>query len=131
MNISPDSVVGRRLLGFGVTEEELAATRVFQWDVQPGAAGTSPLSGETATILAKGRYLPLDSRGQLRDGRHVALLLHEFCHVRQIREWGALRYLGKHIAARIQTRSILARDSDVERPCYEAQRRALAEYEDS
>lgn len=131
MKISPDSVVGRRLLGFGVTEEELAATGVFQWDVQPGAAGTFPLSGESAVILAKGRYLPLDSRGQLRDGRHVALLRHEFCHVRQIREWGALSYLGKHIAARIQTRSILARDSDVERPCYEAQYRAQAEYEDS
>ena len=131
MEISPDSVVGRRLLGFGVTGEEIAATRVFQWDLQLGAALTLPLSDHTAVILAKDRYVPLDSRGQLLDGRHVALLVHEFCHVRQIREWGALTYLGKHIAARIETRSILARESDVERPCYEAQRRALAEYEDS
>ena len=131
MKISPDSGVGRRLLGFGVTEEEIAATHVFCWDMQVGAAVTLPLPNGAAVVLAKDRYLPQDPTGRLQDGRHVALLRHEFCHVRQIREWGVLTYLGKHIAARIQTRSILARDSDVERPCYEAQRRALAEYEDS
>ena len=131
MKISPDSVVGRRLLGFGVTEEELAATYVFRWDLQPGAAGTFPLSDRKAVILAKSRYLPQDRDGRLRDGCHIALLAHEFCHVRQLREWGAPAYLGRHGAARIETRSILARDSDVEKRCYEAQRRALTEYEDS
>ena len=104
-------------------------THVFRWDLQPGAAGAFPLSGRTAVILAKSRYLPQDSAGRLRDGRHVALLRHEFCHVRQMLEWGTMTYLGRHIAARIRTRSILARDSDVERPCYEAQYRAQAEYD--
>ena len=129
MKISPDSVVGRRLLGFGVTREELAATHVFRWDFQVGAAVTLPLAGDAALILAKSGYVPQEAPGVLGDGRHVALLRHEFCHVRQIREWGALDYLGKHIAARIETRSILARESDVERSCYEAQYRAEAEYD--
>lgn len=131
MNISPNSVVGRRLLGFGVAEEELAATHVFRWDLQLGAALVVPLSDHTAVILVKSRYVPQCSEGELCDGRHVPLLRHEFCHVRQIREWGALAYLGRHIAARIKTRSILARDSDVEKPCYEAQYRALAEYDEA
>lgn len=130
MRIAPDSDVGRRLVGFGVTEPELVATHVFCWDVQVGAALTLPLGGGSAVILAKGRYLPrAPVGGALRDGRHVALILHEFCHVRQIREWGCLTYLGKHVAARIRTRSLLAVDSEVERPCYEAQARAEAEYD--
>ncbi len=131
MKIQPDSVAGRRLLAFGVTEEEMAATHVFCWDCQFGAAVTLPLSDRAAVILAKSRYLPQASVGVLSDGRHVALIRHEFCHVRQVREWGALKYICRHIAARIKTRSILARESDVEKPCYEAQARALAEYGDS
>ncbi len=131
MKIQPNSVVGQRLLGFGVTGEEMVATHVFRWDWQFGAAVTLPLSKGAAVILAKSRYAPQASVGVLSDGRHVALIRHEFCHVRQIREWGALNYIGRHIAARIKTRSILARESDVERSCYEAQARAEAEYKDS
>ena len=129
MRIQSDSIVGQRLLGFGVTEEEMAATHVFRWEWQFGAAVTLPLLNGPAVILAKSRYVPQASVGVLSDGRHVALIRHEFCHVRQVREWGAVTYIGRHIAARIKTRSILARESDVERPCYEAQYRAEAEYE--
>ncbi len=131
MKILHTSDVGQRLLQFGVTREELAATHVFQWDLQPGGAGTFPLSDSSAVIFAKGRYLPTNPEGRLLDGPHVALIAHEFCHVRQIREWGALSYMGRHIGARIKTRSILARESDVEKPCYDVQHRVRSEYDNS
>lgn len=131
MKILPDSTVGQRLTAFGVAPNEMAATHVFCWNLQAGGALTLPLSNQTAVILAKRRYLPQTQEGELQDGRHIALVRHEFCHVRQIRDWGAITYLIKHVWARIKTRSILAVDSDVERPCYEAQARALVEYENS
>ena len=56
-------------------------------------------------------------RGHEQD---ATLLAHEWCHVRQIRRWGAWGYLARHLWARIVTRSLWAYDHSIERECYEA-----------
>ena len=130
MKISPDSVAGKRLLGFGVTDSELAKARLLHWNAQLGGAITVALPFGRVVILMKSRYLPVGSDGQLIDGPHLPLVRHEFCHVAQIQRWGFFRYWAMQLWARVQTRSVLARESAVERPCYEAEAEAAAEYDD-
>lgn len=59
------------------------------------------------------------------------LMTHELCHVDQYAKWGFWKYYGKHIWARAKTARLskigikidwLAKDSDVEKPCYSRSR---------
>ena len=91
-----------------------------------GGAITVALPFKRAVILLKSRYLQLP---ELADGRHLALIRHEFCHVNQLQRWGFAQYWLRHLWARVRTRSVLAAESDAEAPCYEAQRLAARDFE--
>lgn len=129
MKIGPDSVAGRRLLGWGVTERELERARLYRWNWQKGGAITVALPFKRAFIFLQSRYLVTGGGGDLTDGRHLALIRHEFCHVAQLQRWGFAGYWLRHLWARVRTRNLLAANSEVEAPCYEAQRLATRDYE--
>lgn len=129
MKIAAGSVAGIRLIGWGVTELELRRTRIYAFDLQVGGAITIALPMKRAWILIKRRYLVGSPEGGLADGRHLALIRHEFCHVSQIRRWGVLGYWARHIWARIRSRSLLAQETFAEAPCYEAQRIAAKDFD--
>jgi hypothetical protein len=129
MRIAPDSVAGRRMIGWGVSPVELGRARLFRWDRQKGGAITVALPFNRALILMRGRYLTRGADGALLDGRHLALIRHEFCHVAQLQRWGFLQYWLRHLWARVRSCSVLAAGSDVEAPCYEAQRLAAKDFE--
>ncbi|MBI4305350.1 MAG: hypothetical protein HY678_03425 [Chloroflexi bacterium] len=128
MRIRPETPAGRRLLSWGVTATHLGRTRIFGWDLQRGGAITIALPLRLALIPIRRRYLVRDAQGELADGPHLALIRHEFCHVQQNSEWGFLGYWRRHLLARLRSRSLLAAESDVEAPCYEAQRHATADF---
>jgi hypothetical protein len=129
MRIEATSVGGRRLIGWGVSSVELGRARLFRWDRQKGGAITIALPFNRAVILLRNRYLVRAPDGTLADGRHLALIRHEFCHVAQLQRWGFFQYWLRHLWARVRSRSVLAAESDVEAPCYEAQRLAVKDFE--
>lgn len=124
MRIDPTSEAGRLLLEMGVPEEDLEAARFVRFNWQAGGAITLPIPFGGAVVLAKNRYVVTGDDGAIAVGRHLALLRHELVHVRQRKDWGILRYWMKHLWARVTTGSLLARESDAERPGYEAQHAA-------
>ncbi|MEX0761111.1 MAG: hypothetical protein WD208_05890 [Dehalococcoidia bacterium] len=124
MRIDSASACGKVLVGLGVTEDELRAVKLFRWDFQLGDAITVALPGRRAVILMKNSHLRLGDDGQLAVGWHLSLLRHEMCHVRQALGWGFLRYWRTHLLARVTSRSVSARETDCEKPCYEVQRNA-------
>ena len=121
MRIDPASDAGKLFLEMGVPEEDLRAVRFLGFNWQTGGAVTLALPFWGAAVLVKTKYLTVGEDGHLELNRHLALLRHEMVHVRQRAEWGFLRYWAKQLWARVKTRSILAPDSDVEKPGYEAQ----------
>lgn len=129
MKISPASVAGRRLLGWGVTEDELRRTRFYAFDLQAGGAITIALPMKRAAVLMKRKYLVRTQQGELADGRHLALVRHELCHVSQVKRWGLFGYWARHLWARIQSRTLLAEKTFAEAPCYEAQRLAARDFD--
>jgi hypothetical protein len=90
---------------------------------------TVALALDRALILMRSRYLVRGADGALADGRHLALIRHEFCHVAQLQRWGFVQYWLRHLWARVRSGSVLAADSEVEAPCYEAQRLAAEDFE--
>jgi hypothetical protein len=129
MRIEANSVAGGRLLSWGVTERQLRRARLFRWDWQKGGAITVAAPFKRAFILMRSKYLPLGNDRALTDGRHLALIRHEFCHVEQLERWGFAGYWLRHLWARVRTRNLLAAESEVEAPCYQAQRLATKDYE--
>ena len=127
MKIDPASAAGALLVQFGVTPDELRAASFHRWDLQLGGAITVALPGRRARILMRSHYLPTGADGQLTVGSHLSTVRHELCHVRQLSQWGFLGYWWRHLMARIRTRSVLAQESEEERPCYEAQAQARDE----
>ena len=68
--------------------------------------------------------LPIPKRRQLILSRRVmteAEQRHEYCHAWQIVDWGWFSFLGRHIWARVKSRSWTAPLSDVEFPAYQVQ----------
>lgn len=57
------------------------------------------------------------------------LVNHELCHAEQIERLGGMRYIWQHIWWRIKTRSLYAKSSPLEWPCYRAQYPDLSEEE--
>lgn len=84
----------------------MADYRAVRWRVQPGAAITLPVPFCGPVIFHK---RPLEG----------ALLRHELCHVRQLRRWGNIPYVCKHVWARVTSRSLMAKDHPVEKECYD------------
>ncbi len=132
MRIDPRSAAGKHLLGepheahgahpWGVDPENLATTRFITFNLQLGDAITLPIPFVGPVVLIKSKFLEFDGH-ELKDAPSLWLLRHELCHVAQIRRWGSLGYVLKHLWARMRTRSILATDSDVEAECYEIHER--------
>jgi hypothetical protein len=120
MKISPLSPAGRKLLSLGVGEAELNAASFHRFNWQVGGAITLAMPGGRCLIMMKSKYLKTDESGQLVVSRLLHLHRHELCHVAQAQRWGFFGYWRRQLWARIATRSLLAKDSDVERPCYEA-----------
>ena len=131
MKISRNTAAGKHLLGeahdahdaheWGVDPEDLHKAYITRFDLQSGGAITLPVPLLGAIIFIKSKHLEFDGH-ELRDSSTLALLRHEMCHVNQIRRWGTVLYILRHLWARIQTFSVLAKDSSVEVGCYEVQR---------
>ena len=128
MRIAIGSPSAERLAQHGVGESEIAATRFYVFNFQIGAAITLPVPLLGPVVLIKGKRLVRDADGELADGPAIRFPVHELCHARQVLDWGTLRYLARHIWARIKTRSVLAANAPEEVPCYEAQEAAEAFY---
>ena len=79
-----------------------------------------------ALILIKSKYPVFDGQ-YLRDTPELWLVRHELCHVAQIQAWGSLKYIAKHLWARVRTLSIITKQSDGEAGCYEIQKRFVSE----
>ena len=132
MKIDPASRAGKHLLGephgahgphsWGVDREDLERTHFIRFNWQFGDAFTLPIPFLGTVVLIKSRFLESEG-GELKDTPDLWLVRHELCHAAQIRRWGGLKYLFKHLWARIHTRSILVVNSDVEAPCYEVHER--------
>lgn len=134
MRIRTDSSSAQRLRTHGVTDEEMEKARIFVFNQQFGAAITLPIPLLGPTIFIKKKYLvfepPVDGgESQLEDGPSIALLRHEFCHVRQILEWGSLMYMPRQLWARVRSRSLYAKETPEEAPCYQAEREAREHYQ--
>lgn len=127
MKITPESEAGRTLMSFGVTAGELEAATFGRLDWQQGAAVTLALPFGRCLILVKSKYLKTDEKGELPVSHSLNLIRHELCHVNQAKRWGFFGYWRRQLWARVQTRSLFARDSDAERSCYEAQAKAAQE----
>ena len=113
MMIDPGSDLGRRLIASGVPEVDLLHTRIRVWRFQ--GALTAALPGGRATILCPRTWIE-DQKGYGYAWRH------ETVHVAQAARWGFVGYWRRHLAARLRTRSLLAKDDPVEIEAYEAER---------
>ncbi|GEM_PF-1760116 len=81
-----------------------------------------------AIVIIESRYLRRDETGELIVDRQIALLRHELCHVQQGEDWGTLGYWRRHIWARIKSRSMAAKETDVECCCCDALREVSAKH---
>lgn len=57
MKVSPVTAAGRRLLGWGVTDDEPRSARCYAFDLQVGGAITIALPVARAVILMRRKYL--------------------------------------------------------------------------
>ena len=130
MKIQQNSLSAQRLIQHGVTPAELAAARIFRLKPPNGDGLTLPIPFFGPIILIRRGWLIYDDDGELEDSDNLKMLRHEFCHVKQILEWGVPTYLWRHIWARIKTRSMLAKSSPEESGCYSAQDDVVAFYRD-
>ena len=80
--------------------------------------GRTSFFAQRATIFCPRAWIA-DQRGYGYGFRH------ELCHVAQARRWGFLGYWRRHLAARLRTRSLLAKDDPVEVEAYAAERRFI------
>ena len=118
MIIDLEGKLGRKLIEHGVTKDEILATDFVTWPC--AGALTAPISAKRVTVFVPRAWIGNQT------GYGYAFR-HEFYHVRQARTWGRVSYWMKHVAARIKTRSMLAKDDPVEIGAYDAERKFLAE----
>lgn len=90
--------------------------RTIFFRLQLGLAVTLPLPKPIGTVVL------VRSRRRWEDSS--SLRAHEECHVRQVEEWGALRYLRRHIWTRVRLMDLYIRDDPIEKECYDAGRDA-------
>ena len=128
MKIRPGSPSEERLKKHHVALRELKAARIFVFDGQAGAAITLPMPIIGPVILIKRKWLVFDDDDELEDSARIGILRHEFCHVRQILDWGATAYMRRQIWARVRTLNLYAKTTPEESPCYTAQANVAAYY---
>ena len=129
MKILSTTAAGAELQTFGVSAAHLDSTRFWGWRkpfIHGGITLVLPMG--KAIVIIEARYLRKDADGELIVDRQIALLRHELCHVQQGEDWGVLGYWSRHIWARIKSRSMGAKENDVERHCYEALREVAAKH---
>ena len=100
---------------------ELSVAHIFVFNWQAGAAITLPVPVLGSVILIKRKWLVFDDEDELADDRSLRKLRHEFCHVRQILDWGGLTYMRRQVWARFKTRNLYAKAAPEEGPCYSAE----------
>jgi hypothetical protein len=120
MKINPQGRAGQALISWGVTERDLRAASFFKCNLQFGGAITLALPMGRCIVLPRSKYLKPGPDGELPVDGSLALIRHELCHVAQARQWGFFGYWRRQLWARVKSRSLLAANSDAERPCYEA-----------
>ena len=128
MRIRLGSASAELLTKHGVASRELKAARIFVFDFQLGEAITLPFPILGPAILIKRKWLVYNDDDELSDVESIKMLRHEFCHVRQILDWGGLAYLRRHLFARLKTRSLYAMNAPEESECYWAQAQVEAYY---
>ena len=121
MKILSTTAAGVELQMYGVDVAHLDSTTFWGWrNLFISGSLTVVLPFGKAIVIIESRYLRKDANGQLVIDRELPLLQHEVCHVLHGEDWGTLGYWRRHIWARIKSRSIAAKETDVERHCYEA-----------
>ncbi len=128
MKIQPDTPSAERLMKHDVRLRELDAAHIFVFDWQAGAAITLPFPILGPVILIKRKWLVFDDEDELADDRSLKKLRHEFCHVRQILDWGGLTYMRRQIWARVKTRNLYAKSAPEESSCYSAEAKVEGYY---
>ena len=128
MRIEPQSPEGRRLRRHGVSSSSLEKTRIRTIRWLPSGALTLPIPFFSASILIRRDLLKWGADGELAEGPELAPLVHQLCHAHQRQEWGFIRYLWRHLWARLRHRDVPIRFSQVERECYQAARRTVEYY---
>ena len=121
MKIQPDSPSAERLMKHDVRLRELDAAHIFVFDWQAGAAITLPFPIVGPVILIKRKWLVYDDEDELADDQSLKKLRHEFCHVRQILDWGGPTYMRRQVWARFKTRNLYAKAASEESACYSAE----------
>ncbi len=128
MKIQPDGPSAERLRKHDVKLRELKAAHIFVLDWQAGAAITLPFPILGPVILIKRKWLVFDDEDELADDRSLKKLRHEFCHVRQILDWGGLTYMRRQVWARFKTRNLYAKTAPEESACYSAEAKVEGYY---
>ncbi len=128
MRFPPDSVTGKRLRRHGVSSRALNSARVFgiMWPPFSGFILPLPLVGPM--IIIGRRYLDRERDGQLADSSTLAYLVHQYCHALQRLEWGAFKYIWRHVWARLISKGVETQRLQVEREAYEAARKTRESY---
>ena len=129
MRILADSPSGRRLRRHGVSSNALSKTRVYPVGWLTGIRVTVPLPLFGTAVFIKRDMLKWDAEGELAEGPELAPLVHQLCHAHQRLEWGLVRYLWRHLRARLRRGYGPIRFSQVERECYEAARQTVEYYQ--
>ena len=128
MRIDPQSPEGRRLKRHGVSSSSLEKTRIHTVRWLPSGALMLPIPFFSASILIRQDMLKWSVDRGLAQGPELAPLVHQLCHAHQRQEWEVLRYLWRHLWARLRHRDVPIRFSQVERECYQAARQTVEFY---
>jgi len=131
MQILLGSASAELLKKHGLAQRELGATHIFVFNLQLGAAITLPFPILGPVILIKRKWLVYTDDNNLHDSESIKMLCHEFCHVRQILDWGSLTYLRRQVLARFKTRNLYARTAPEESECYSVQTQVEAYYHEA
>ena len=131
MKIQLDSPSSRLLQKHGVSRNVLETTRIYVFNFQFGAAITLPFLFVGPVVLIKRKWLVYDENNDLQDSGSIQMLCHELCHARQIVDWGTLKYLARHLLARVKTRNLYAKSAIEESECYAVQCKVAEHYRQS
>ena len=128
MRFPHDSVTGKRLRQHGISSRALDRTRVFGVIWPPFTGFVVPLPFLGPAIIIGRRYLDRELDGQLADSPDLAYLVHQYCHALQKLEWGAIKYVWRHVWSRLISKGVETHRLQVEREAHLATRAASEFY---